>query len=140
MENRLFQMLNNRLHFCRGPEIGLLQHEHDILLPPMAQHTKKVPSGGGPGIHYREDEDDQIGKWYEAGGNVLVTGNDRVGSGSIDNVEVFQEFDREIAFGDVFGDWDISRRVRIFEYVDFVSRRKNIDFAKFLAEQRIEER
>ena len=82
-------MLNNRLYFCLAPEIGLLQHEHDILLPPMAEHTKKVPSGRGPGIHDREDEDDQIGKWYEASGNILVTSNDGVGAGSIDNVEVF---------------------------------------------------
>src|SRR6266481_5906186 len=133
-------MLDYRSHFFRSSEIGLLQHEHDVLFPPMTQHTQKVPGGCGPGINHREDEDDKVGKWYKASGDVLVAGNDGIGSGSIDYVEVFQEFDRQIALGNVFGDGDISGQVRVFEYVDFIGRRKNIDPAKFSAEQRIEER
>src|ERR1700732_3252557 len=133
-------MLDDCAHFFRGSEIGLLQHEHDVLFPPMTQNPQKVPGGGGPGINHRENEDDQIGKWYKASGDVLVADNNGIGSGSIDYVEVFQEIDRQIALGNVLGDWDISGRVRVFEDVDFIGCRKNIDPAKFLAEQGIEER
>jgi hypothetical protein len=66
--------------------------------------------------------------------------NDGVCARSIDNVEIFQEFDREIALGHVCGDRDISRRVCIFEYVDFVSGWEDIGLAEFLTEQRIEKR
>ena len=71
---------------------------------------------------------------------VLVFRHHRVGAGRIDDIEIAQKIDRLITFGQARGDFDGAFFAAVFENVNAIRRRQDVDFGKLLAEERIEER
>ena len=63
-----------------------------------------------------------------------------VGAGCIDNVEIAQKTDWQVAFDQVLGDFDRSFLLAITEDTNAVCCRKNIDFGKRFSKECVQER
>jgi hypothetical protein len=107
--------------------------------PALLDEVHEFPGGGTPGVGDAEDEEDEVGEGDEAFGDVLVFGDDAVGAGGIDDVEVAQERDGAVEFGEVGVEVDVLRGFAVFEEGDAVGGGEDVHAAKFGSKEGVEE-
>ena len=136
---RFAEMLLDYFDLTRIAQVGLLEDKDDVLQPLLVHKSEQLPGGSTPRIDDRKDKQDEIGARDKILRDRLMLGDHRVGARRIDNVEVLEKFDRLIALGHVCGDIDVLFAWTVLENVNPIGRGEDIDFAKLLAKERIEE-
>ena len=79
----------------RLAQISLLQNKNDIFQPTLLDKGEEIPGRLRPGIDHRKNEEHEIGTRDEFLGDALVLRDHGIGAGSIDDVKVAQEIDRQ---------------------------------------------
>src|ERR1041385_2607855 len=121
-------------------QVGLLQNEDNVLQPFLLNEIEQLPARLRPWIRHRKNEEHHIGSRNEPFGDRLVLGHHRVGSRSIDDVEILEERNRQISFRQLGGYFDRFVLGPVAENVNAVCCRQDIDFREILAEKRIQQR
>jgi len=80
-------------------QIDLLKHEDHVLEPGFLQEIQKFPVGLRPRVGHREDEKDDVSARHKIVRHHLMLFHHRVGPGRIDDVEISQERNRQMALG-----------------------------------------
>ena len=132
-------MTANDYYLARRAEIGLLQNEDDVLQPFLLHKPEKVPSRLRPRIHHGKDEENEIGARDKTFRNPLMLGHHRVCAGRINDIEIAQKRDREMALDQLWRHLDSFFEIAVSKNADAIGRGKHIDFGKFFAEERDEE-
>ena len=132
-------MLFDHGDFVRLAQVRLLENEDNVLEPFFVNEAEQLPGRGAPRIHDREDEKHQVGARDKIFRDRLVLGHHRVGAGRIDDVEVFEKGDRLIPLGNLRGHIDALLARAVFENVNPIRCRQNVDLAELLPKKRVEE-
>ena len=78
-------------------KVGLLENEDDILEPFLLHEIEQLPARLRPRIRHRKNEQHYVRPRNETFGDRLMLRHHRVGSRSIDDVEMLEERDRKIS-------------------------------------------
>ena len=140
LHGRVLEMAMNDLDFRSVAQIGLLQNEDDILEPFFLHEFQQVPRGLRPRIDHRENEEHQVRARHKILGDGLVLGHHRVGARRIHDVEVAQKWNRQITLRELRRDLDRFFLGAETKDVNAIRRRENVDFRKFLAKERVQQR
>ncbi len=121
-------------------QIGLLEHEDDVLEPFLLDEAQQIPGGLRPRVHDRENEKDKIRARNKTLGDGLVLGHHRVCARRVHHVEIAQKWNRQVALSELRRNLDRFFLGAVAKNVDPIGCRTNIHLRKFLAEKRVEQR
>ena len=119
----LVEVFGDGLDLLGAAEIGLLEDEEDVFFPAIVDEIEEIPRGSRPRIGDREDEEDEVGHRHEFLRDALVLGDDGIGAGGIDDVEIAQETVWAVELGEVIVDRDVLGLRGVLEEVDAVRGR-----------------
>ena len=94
---RVLKVAMNYFDLGTVTQVGLLKNEDDVLEPFLLHEMEQLPARLRPRIRHRKNEQHYVRPRNETFSDRLMLRDHRVGSWSIDDVEILEERDRKIS-------------------------------------------